>query len=38
MAIVYYAGNIIRCLSSDTKPSATTYANFLLIETDTSRS
>ncbi len=35
VAIVAYAGNLFRCLSTDTKPSATTYAAFLIVETNT---
>ena len=37
MAIVSWAGNVFRGLSSETKPSATTYAGFIFQETDTGR-
>lgn len=36
MAVVYWAGDIIRCLSSDTKPAVAN--GYQLIETDTGRS
>ena len=37
MAIISHAGNHIRLLAADVKPSATTYASFMLTETDTGK-